>query len=152
MAYPSDSDQMTAEDGLEQLVDGPGCSTGVAAELPLMSESTLPGELKLWAVRPDDVVHAPENCPFGAARAAKKIKHTNLTGGGDAFSCGELIFVDAATIIVNGRSGRYGPRSASEMDAVAIAFRDSGYTVYSMGFDTDANEPHRFIGPRPKLI
>lgn len=151
LRYPSDSDPMTPADGLEELVDGPG-GAAADAEFALLSEATLPGEVKLWAVRMEDVVHAPEDCPFGAGRSAGKVKHSNLTGGGDAFSAGELIFVDPATIIVNGRSGRYGPRSASEMDAVAVAFRDSGYTVYSMGFDQGVNSPFPFIGNTPKLV
>jgi hypothetical protein len=154
MHDPSEGDEMTVADGLEMLVDGPDAnSTTAPAALAPMSEATLPAPSRLWAVRPGDVVHAPIRCEFGDCRAAKEVKHSNLTGGGKAFGGGELMVVDSDTIIVNGRSGRYGPRSADEMHAVAVAFRDSGYIVYSMGYDEGTARPFGFIGgPRPELV
>lgn len=172
---PSESDQLLADDGLSELTDGPEATvpdeiggTDVAIDanteapepvvpdqsrLPPFSQHNLPGPAQLWVVRGDDVLYAAEACPFGEARAVDgRIKHTNLTGGQPAFSGGELVFLDNGKIVVSGNSGRYGPRSATEMSDVAIAFRDAGYTVYSTGYDQEANRAQPLIGPAPKLI
>lgn len=152
--HDSDRDEMTAADGLTVLADGPGADPKAKQQLPPISPTTIT-HARVWAVRPDDVVHAPQHCPFGACRTAKEVKHSNLTAGQPAHSAGELIFVDASTIIVNGDSGRYGPRSAEAMHDVAVAFREAGYTTYSMGYDADANIPFRFrdLGaPGPALV
>lgn len=106
----------------------------------------------LWAVRLNDVVHALEMCEYGRSLQTGVIKHTNLTGGGAAFSAGEMLFFDDQTIVVSGRSGRYGPRSAEEMLAVSEAFRKSGYEVWSMGYDAEAGVPLPLVGVRPKWI
>lgn len=172
---PSESDQLLAGDGLTELTDGPGAiapdevgCTDVAIDgntetpeavvpderrLPPFSQHDLPNPAQLWVVRGDDVVYAVEACPFGDAHAVDgRIKHTNLTGGQPAFSGGELVFLGFGKIVVSGNSGRYGPRSATELRDVAIAFRNAGYTVYSTGYDQEANRAQPLIGPAPKLI
>ena len=100
----------------------------------------------LWVVRTDDVVYGPEHGPFGKSLESKMIKHTNLTGGVPAFSGGELLVLDeASSIIVNGYSGRYGPRTEAELNDVVTAFARSGYAVWAMGYDADAGAPLPFV-------
>ncbi len=143
---------MDAGDGLVELTDGPGALAELPPVTQLLDPDSLPSPRRLWVVRPDDVVHALEECEFGAKRSAGRVKHTNLTGGDPAFSGGELLFLDDSTLIVSGDSGRYGPRNADEMRDAALAFKESGYEVYSMGYDSEANRAFPLIGVAPRLI
>ena len=62
-------------------------------------------------------------------------KHTNLTGGEDAYLGGELWFSDNAHLFVSGGSGRYPPVDANQlMDAVRV-FESYHYRVTSLGWD-----------------
>jgi len=143
---------MTFEDGMVVLVDGPGAPESLDSSLPPIDPSESSSPKRLWAVRSEDVVHAEEECEFGRLRPAGRIKHTNLTGGEPAFAGGELIYLNEQVLVVSGDSGRYGPRSAQELHDVSIAFKDSGYAVYSLGYDAEANRPFPLIGVRPRLI
>jgi len=144
--------QMESSDGLKIWCDGQ--KPAKVQEAPRPPE-IVPAHLQdqcLWVVRQDDVVYALEQGTFGKGLESTVIKHTNLTGGAPAYSGGELLFLDENTLVVNGQSGRYGPRSQSEMDAVEQAFSESGYDVWSMGFDEEANFPLPFIGVTPKWV
>lgn len=143
--------QMSEADGLCIWKDGAAAALSSQPSVPRIDDTMTVG-LKLWAVRDENVVHADESCPFGRGLETGVIKHTNLTGGGNAYCAGELIFVAESTIIVNGFSGRYGPRTADEMKDVALAFQKSGYHVWSSGFDEEAGRPYPFIGVDPEWI
>ena len=108
--------------------------------------------VRLWAVRPGDVVHAEEKSAFGAQLETGVIKHTNLTGGNPAHCAGELVSLNEGTIALNGASGRYGPTSSEEMTAVAKAFKDSGYGVWSYGYDEENDFPFRFGSRLPEWV
>lgn len=146
--------QMTAADGLLQWVDGnqlpPQSSPSTS---PKITEAQIKNRM-LWVVRAEDVVYAQEHCPFGMALESKMIKHTNLTGGALAFSGGELILLeDESAIVVNGCSGRYGPQSTEELDDIVTAFSRSGYAVWAMGYDADADRPLPFFpGAIPRWV
>lgn len=142
--------EMYPSDGLQQWTDGPGAVAEPPAP-PLLDLSHIQGA-HLWVVRKDDVVHAQEHCSFGANLESGVIKHTNLTGGTAAYSGGELLFLDERTIVVNGCSGRYGPRSTAELDQAVRAFAESGFGVWSMGFDEETNSPARFLGTYPEWV
>ncbi|MFI0848423.1 hypothetical protein [Mesorhizobium sp. IMUNJ 23232] len=136
--------KMAPSDGLRIWVDGSAADeVSDQGGPPVLSSGQMDGR-HLWVVRTDDVVHAMERSPFGKNVEKGVIKHTNLTGGEEAYSGGELIFLEETTVILNGRSGRYGPRSADEMIAVAKAFRKSGYYVWSCGYDDEAGRPYGF--------
>lgn len=143
--------QMVDADGLMKWVDGPDRGGARPPAAPLVTPA-MEADRHLWAVRKSDVVHARENCPFGSTNAVGVIKHTNLTGGAEAFASGELLFILKQSVIINGKSRRYGPRSESEMTAVAKAFRDSGYEVWSMGYDVEAGLPYPFVGVAPEWV
>ena len=142
---------MTEDEGLAEWIDGQGRPANPAGAAPLLTADDC-AKCSLWVVRLEDVVHAPERCDFGKSLASGVIKHTNLTGGAPAYSGGEIIALDENTIVINGYSGRYGPRTRSELDAVARAFADSGYGVWYMGWDDDANRPAPFLGVLPQWV
>lgn len=142
--------QMNFSDGLEQWVDG--AHTGPPTSPPPLLQKSATEKTHLWVVRIEDVVHAQEQCDFGDLLETGVIKHTNLTGGHAAFSGGELLFINEKTIVINGCSGRYGPRNKNVMDMVAKAFVESGYGVWSMGYDEETNRPLPFIGTFPEWI
>lgn len=147
----ANSDQkklMVEADGLIHWVDGKAAAKGSP---PLLEQSHKEGA-HLWVVRVDSVVHVAEQCAFGQDLESEVVKHTNLTGGSAAHSGGELVFLEDGTIVVNGCSGRYGPRSKGELDHVVRAFVDSGYGVWCMGFDEEANKPLPFIGTYPEWV
>jgi hypothetical protein len=151
----ANADEVTglkAEDGLCTLVDGTVSIENIPAEQPRMINVESLKSQQLWVVRLQDVVHAIEGMPVGLKLESGVIKHSNLTAGGQAFAGGELIVLDENTIVINGRSGRYGPRSTEEMADVAIAFRRSGYRIWSMGFDEEAGYPFPFIGVLPQWV
>lgn len=105
----------------------------------------------LWVVAQEGVPAALE-CPKGGTRLSRgRLAHTNLTGGHDAHTGGELWFFDPESIILNGGSGRYGPRSPNELDSVARAFKAAGYKVASMGWDDEAG-PSRYLRGEPEWI
>lgn len=150
IANEDQTKKMTASDGLIKWSDGNG-HAGPSGEPPLLDQTNTKAA-HLWVVRVDDVVHAKEQCDFGARLASGVVKHTNLTGGAAAFSGGELLFLEDGTVVINGCSGRYGPRSKTELDQVITAFVESGYGVWSMGFDEETNRPARFIGLYPEWV
>lgn len=143
---------MTKKDGLEIIHDGPISenNAGINTQTRLIEQSEL-DHTHLWVVKIDDVVHALESCQFGKGLQTGCIKHTNLTGGEAAYAGGELIRL-GDTLVVNGKSGRYGPKSTQEMTAIVQAFADAGYHVWSMGYDTETNKPYPFIGRLPQCV
>src|SRR5579859_4675172 len=141
--YDGDVDQMNSGDGLMHWVDGPVQSVGIEPELkPELTEH--PQDQRLWVVTKEHVLYALEACDFGAEREAGTAKHSNLTGGGRAFAGGELVILDEATVAITGWSGRYRLRSGAEMAAIERAFVESGYNVWSMGYNQDVNRPNVF--------
>jgi hypothetical protein len=135
--------QLTEEEGLQIWIDGPGNAAMGAGPPAVAGLSPY-----LWVVRADDVVHALENLLVAKELESKVIKHSNLTGGSRAHSGGELVFAADDTIILNGSSGRYGPGSEAEMIAVAKAFKESGYGVWSYGWDHSIDKPFAFHDTR----
>ena len=56
----------------------------------------------------------------------KKAKHTNISGGSKAHSGGELWFISKDTVLLNGCSGRYGPRSEIKLNEIIDIFKTTG--------------------------
>lgn len=150
--YDGDADQMAPEDGLEQWIDGPVHEPQAEpAGRPVVEEKSQ-GQ-RIWVVTADDVRHAPEACAFGEKRGAGVTKHSNLTGGGSAFVGGEVVFLDEGSIVITGSSGRYRLRSGAELKAIETAFAESGYNVWSMGYNQDTNRPNTFeAGTDPEWV
>jgi hypothetical protein len=76
-------------------------------------------------------------------------KHTNLTGGLPAYAGGELWFGTEEALFVSGGSRRYIPINSDQLEGAVDVFRAFGYTVTSLGWDKDRNEPRRFLWVSP---
>lgn len=99
----------------------------------------------LWLVTSSDVLAALEHGASGRATMRGRLAHTNLCGGKNAHAGGEMWFRAHSSIWMTGGSGRYGPSTASELDAVALAFTVAGYAVRSAGWDQEVNAPARLF-------
>jgi hypothetical protein len=130
--------QMSLSDGMQHLQESPASVTTIATcvQLPTSAEAANSGR-HLWVISDVEVPFALESCAWGAKLQTGRIKHSNLTGGGNAHTGGEIWFVDGTKIVVNANSGRYGAASANEFDEVVAGFKNCGYKVASMGFDID---------------
>lgn len=89
----------------------------------------------LWVVAMAGVPSALEIPQGGTKLSRGRLAHTNLTGGDEAHTAGELWFYDQTSIVINGGSSRYRPRNPEELESVARSFQAAGYKVASMGFD-----------------
>jgi hypothetical protein len=65
-------------------------------------------------------------------------KHSNLTGGGQAFVGGELWFKSDQELVVSGASGRYPPEDEAQLEDAIGVFRQFGYETTSMGWEVDS--------------
>lgn len=110
------------------------------------------GNLYLWVVAANDVPFALESIEFGKQLETGKIKHTNLTGGAHAHCGGELWFVEDNRLLLSASSGRYGPKSEQEMDDVALAFKNEGFEVASLGFNEDTGYPNTLLVGEPEWL
>lgn len=72
-------------------------------------------------------------------------KHTNLSGGENAYCGGEVWFTTPNHIYFNGGSGRYTPRSKEELENIETALQYFGYDVVSFGWDDDLERPARSL-------
>jgi hypothetical protein len=138
---------LTAADGRRNLAPPPlsAVSFGVPPYAPAGSGT----EKYIWVVLPRAVPFALEtNASFESGR----VTHTNLTSGQPAHSGGEMWIIDPLSMVVNGGSGRYPPRSPEELDAVTQAFKACGFEVASMGWDEGVNAPARFVRGTLKWI
>ena len=126
---------MSADDGLFNWVAPPvgiPCAHMAASEVDGLWDE---GKKYLWIIRTNDVVTAQENSEFAKTLGRTRLSHTNLTGGADAHTGGELWFISDNKILINGGSSRYKPRTMEELISAADGFRKTGYTVGNMGFD-----------------
>ena len=71
-------------------------------------------------------------------------KHTNLTGGGQAYVGGELWFRTDTSLYVSGGSGRYFPCHEQQLEDAVEVFRSFGYGVISLGWDPNSGA-RRFL-------
>ena len=62
-------------------------------------------------------------------------KHTNLTGGEDAYLGGELWFSDSSSLFLSGGSGRYPPIDANQLSDAVKVFESYRYRVISLGWN-----------------
>jgi hypothetical protein len=141
--------ELTTEEGLKELEEPP--CTGVVFGTPPEAFGESTAEKYLWVVTSERVPFAQEIAQaYGFERG--RLSHTNLTGGLDAHCGGEAWFTNESSIVMNGGSGRYPPRSPDELQAVALAIKATGYNVASMGWDTDVNAPARILRGTPQWL
>jgi len=106
----------------------------------------------LWLVTPGRVLIALEYGLSGLDLQRQRLSHTNLSGGEDAHAGGELWFYDNHSVMVNGGSSRYEPRSVEELQALADSFVSARYRVCCAEWNSDLDRPERvFRGKEPWL-
>jgi hypothetical protein len=142
VTYDDEDRQLTPAEGLQSF-DVPPCKN-IVLGVPPAKDGEAAGEKYLWAIMPKAIPFALELLP-GIVLKRGRLAHTNLTGGADAHCGGEVWFIDSERIVINGGSGRYRPRSSEELEAVARAFKESGYKVASMGWDFGVDAPARSV-------
>ena len=72
-----------------------------------------------------------------------ELKHTNLTGGGEASIGGEIWFDEMPRVYLSGSSVRYPPRDEKHLQEAVALFRSVGFEVESLGWDRATNKPER---------
>jgi hypothetical protein len=142
MKFEDELRQITLAEGLQSLTAAPneGAKIGAAPTKARESEDTK----YLWVISAEDVPLALER--NNAVKLQRGyLSHTNLTGGADAHSGGELWFTDVSVLILNGGSGRYPPQTEAELEQAALAFKAMGYKVANMGWDSGTDSPVRYL-------
>jgi hypothetical protein len=152
--YPArapDPEEITSADELRQLTEAEGLRNltpppceGIILGHPPYEFGASTSEKYLWAIGMREVPYALELLP-GVAFVRGRLSHTNLTAGAHAHIAGELWFVEPSSIVLNGGSGRYPPRSPHELEAAALSFKVCGFRVASMGWDPETARPGRFV-------
>lgn len=71
-------------------------------------------------------------------------KHTNLSGGGQAYVGGQVWFESRAALWVSGGSGRYPPIDGRQLEDAVGVFRHYGYETRSLGWDNATGEAKRY--------
>ena len=72
-------------------------------------------------------------------------KHTNLTGGGNAYVGGQLWFQDTRSMYVSGGSGRFPPTSEQQLDTAIDVFESFKYAVTSLGWNHETGRARRVL-------
>ena len=101
----------------------------------------------LWVIRERIVPFAKEISTGGI------IKHSNLTGGGQAYCGGEVWFADRASIYLNGGSGRY-PCEDNEqlLSEVKDFYMTLGYQVALPPFNEDSGQRPRVFKSQEMVV
>jgi hypothetical protein len=136
--FPDETEDSRNSDEVRPLTIAPaaGCAYGDPEDQ---------GTKFLWLVCVKEIPAALENGELGRSMKRGRLAHTNLSGGEPAHCGGELWFRDDHSMWLNGASGRYHPRSAEELEAVAQCFRNSGYLVACCGWDEETNKAARLF-------
>lgn len=137
---PSEAVKLNESDGLRLLQPAPAPNVIYAPPPKSMSDKTTP---YLWVIDERGGVHYILEVHI--ARIGAKPKHTNLTGGGEAYLGGEMWFKSNTALYISGGSGRYPPESAGQLKEAVRVFESLGYRVYSLGWNEEEGRARRFL-------
>lgn len=126
--------------------DGVGVMPACASRMKPAIRPGDPEASHLWVIVPSSVPVLLETAPDAKPSLVNgKAKHTNLTGGAPA-SCGGEMWLDGAEpkrLHLHGGSGRYGARSAQQLEDAVALIADYGFTVHSAGWSEENDLPAR---------
>ena len=142
---PSEAERLDETNGVRFLELAP--ATGVGLGLPPLERGGATSNRYLWIIDTRGVPYIFEQ-PIPALNNAIP-KHTNLTGGAEAYMGGELWFTSESSMYLSGGSGRYPPVSVRQLEEAASAFKSFGYEVMSLGWDAAYDEAKRFLETTP---
>ena len=132
---------LEAGDGLRLLQTAP--ATGISRGRPPSSLDDPGVSRYLWVIGPRGIPYIIESPVF--TLGSELPKHTNLTGGSEAYLGGELWFASSATLYVSGGSGRYPPLDESQLEEAAQVFHAYGYEVTSLGWNQSTGYARRVL-------
>ena len=136
----SEKRRLSEVDGLRALCRAPACMVSLGTP----PRSRTDGENRyLWVIDANGIPYIHES-PVQAI-CNNLPKHTNLTGGGEAYVGGELWFVSETHLYVSGGSGRYPPIDGGQLDCAVQVFRDFDYDVTSLGWDEGTGGARRYL-------
>lgn len=136
----SESKLLGAEEGFRYLLPAP--AKDIKTGTPPRSREPVP-HTYLWVIDSQGIPYVL-NVP-SLFLGDKVPKHTNLTGGAEAYVGGELWFATADSLYVSGGSGRYPPESPKQLEDACIVFRSFNYNVHSLGWDDGLHRAKRFL-------
>lgn len=105
---------------------------------PPMSRDNPGNNCYLWVIRDKDIPSILEDSPEFKSIYGQIPKHSNLTGGKDAYSGGELWKLQNNKYVISGSSGRYQVQTPEELEYIKQAFSSLGYDIDTLGWDYEA--------------
>jgi hypothetical protein len=132
--------QLEQKDGLRFL--GPAPAKNVALGPPPYSMGKLE-HTYLWVIDVNGIPYIIESPVAGVARQLPK--HTNLTGGREAYLGGEMWFTSQKSLCISGGSGRYPPTDEHQLQEAAEVFESFDYSVKSLGWDHIEGHARRYV-------
>ena len=122
----------------------PAPASGIVFGTPPKSRSDSGSNRYLWVIDHRGIPYIRESSV--PLLDSKLPKHTNLTGGGEAYIGGELWFANELAMFVSGGSGRYPPIDSDHLTAAVEIFAAYQYKVESPGWNCDTGQPRRVLG------
>lgn len=139
-SIPEEEQQLSTQDGLRHLSPAP--VTDVLFGKPPVSLED-PGQHRyLWVIDASGVPYIGE-IPIPAI--GMKPKHTNLTGGQEAYLGGEMWFASSDALYISGGSGRYPPQDSRQLEEAGEVLELFDYSVTSLGWDDGTGTAKRFL-------
>ena len=132
--------QLDAVSGLHLLEPAPACNI-LYGTPPSIRASKI--NTYLWVIDLTGIPYIFE-APIPAINSSLP-KHTNLTGGGEAYLGGEIWFASTVALYMSGGSGRYPPISETQLEEATRVFESLGYQVSSLGWDCATGKAKRSL-------
>jgi hypothetical protein len=128
------------QDGLRLL--GPAPAANVLPGTPPSSSNETTNRY-LWVI---DTRGIPYIIDAPAQAVGHRLpKHTNLTGGMEAYLGGEMWFNSSTALYVSGGSGRYPPTDRRQLAEAIRVFQAFGYEVSSLGWNDVTGRAKRVL-------
>ena len=138
---PHQSLKIGLDNGLRILEEAP--ISGVAFGCPPRHTTERGSHTYIWVIDDSGIPYVLE-VPIPSLDGNAP-KHTNLTGGGNAYVGGQLWFQDTFTMYVSGGSGRFPPLTEEQLDTVVTVFESFNYAVNSLGWNHETGRARRVL-------
>ena len=133
--------QLDKKEGLRLLESA--TATDVLTGRPPLSQSESGSCRYLWVIDAKGIPYIIES--HITTIGCQMPKHTNITGGMEAYLGGEMWFASQESLYISGGSGRYPPSDEQQLREAVEVFESFDYAVKSLGWDTDAGYARRYM-------
>jgi hypothetical protein len=133
--------QLKQGDGLRFLEPAP--ATNILTGRPPSSRNESGFHRYLWVIDANGIPYIIES-PLKAI-GNQVPKHTNITGGKEAYLGGEMWFNSQESLYISGGSGRYPPSDERQLQEAAEIFESFDYSVKSLGWDHVEGHARRYM-------